>query len=143
MHTLELIRQQYYQLYITYYIQRFIYNYIVCRTTKLLRQAPARLLYLVQLLYYLQKYITINYIVELLPSKSFEGVIYQNALIVIDYLIKEKYLILAKTLTTRALAHLFIKYIFSYYRVLESIILDRGSQFISEFQKHLCKLLGI
>lgn len=45
--------------------------------------------------------------------------------------------------TALQLAQLFRDYVWKLHGLLESIVSDRGSQFISEFWKELCRLLRI
>ena len=48
-----------------------------------------------------------------------------------------------KTVTAEQLARLYIKSIYRYYGPPDSIVLDRGPQFVSEFWKAFCAILGI
>jgi transposase InsO family protein len=41
------------------------------------------------------------------------------------------------------MARLFIRYIYSYFGPLDSIVSDRGLQFISKFWKEFCCILGV
>jgi transposase InsO family protein len=48
-----------------------------------------------------------------------------------------------KTSTARELAHYFITHVWRYYGPPDSIVSDRGPQFISDFWKEFCFILGI
>ena len=55
-------------------------------------------------------------------------------LVIIDRLLKESISIpYYKTTTTKEIASLFIYYVWRYFGPLDSIVLDRGLQFISAF----------
>jgi hypothetical protein len=65
-------------------------------------------------------------------------------LVFVDRLGKKPILILCyKTSTARELAHYFITYVWRYYGPPDSIVLDRGLQFISDFWKEFYFILGI
>ena len=65
-------------------------------------------------------------------------------LTVVDRLSKERHYIgTTKELNAEGLAGLFLKHMWKYHGLPQSIISDRGSQFIIDFWKFLCKKLGI
>jgi transposase InsO family protein len=69
---------------------------------------------------------------------------YDNVLVVIDRLSKESVFIPCyKTTTAEEMASLFIYHIWRYFGPPDSIISDRGPQFISDFWAEFCRLLGI
>jgi transposase InsO family protein len=69
---------------------------------------------------------------------------YDNVLVVVDRLSKESISIPCyKTTTAEEMASLFIYHIWRYFGPPESIVSDRGPQFISDFWAEFCRLLGI
>jgi hypothetical protein len=69
---------------------------------------------------------------------------YDNILVVINYLLKKSISIsYYKIITAEEIASLFIYYIWRYFGPPDSIILDRGPQFISDFWAKFCRLLNI
>ena len=63
---------------------------------------------------------------------------------VVDRLSKERhYIATTKELNAEGLADLFLKHVWKHHGLPQSIVSDRGSQFISDFWKFLCKRLGI
>jgi transposase InsO family protein len=69
---------------------------------------------------------------------------YDNVLVVIDRLSKESISIPCyKTTTAEEMASLFIYHVWRYFGPPDSIISDRGPQFISAFWTEFCRLLGI
>ena len=63
--------------------------------------------------------------------------------IIVNRLTKIKYFLLIKILKLSKLANWFIKKVYSLYKALETIILNKGTQFILTFWKTLSKKLGI
>ena len=72
--------------------------------------------------------ISIDFIVDLLNSNRFT-----NIIVVVDRLIKMRYMIPMESINTILVAECFIKYIFKLHRLPNSIISDYGSQFILDF----------
>ena len=68
-----------------------------------------------------------------------------NAILnVVDRLSKERHYIgTTKELNAEGLADLFLKHVWKHHGLPQSIVSDRGSQFISDFWNLLCKKLGI
>jgi transposase InsO family protein len=69
---------------------------------------------------------------------------YNTILVVVDRLSKQPVsLPCYKTTTSRDLAHMFIAHVWRYYGAPDSIVSDRGPQFISDFWDEFCKILGV
>ena len=69
---------------------------------------------------------------------------YNAILVVIDRLGKDSVTIPChKTIDARGLAILFIMWIYRFGHTPETIILDRGPQFISSFWKEFCRIIGV
>ena len=68
---------------------------------------------------------------------------FDSILVVVDRLGKRPISVLCyKTTTARELATLFIKHIWRHYGPPDTIVSDRGPQFISSFWKEFCDVLG-
>ena len=64
--------------------------------------------------------------------------------VVVDRLSKQLYSISCyKTINTREMTELFLKYIWCQKGYPDSIVSDRGPQFISSFWAEVCRILGI
>jgi hypothetical protein len=70
----------------------------------------------------------IDFIVDLPNSNGFT-----NIIIVVDRLIKMRYIIYINSIDAVLVAEYFIKYIFKLHRLPNLIVSDRGSQFILNF----------
>jgi transposase InsO family protein len=69
---------------------------------------------------------------------------YNAILVVIDRLSKQAFsLPYFKTTTTKDIAELYIQYIYYTKGVPDTIISDRGPQFISDFWREFCQILGV
>ena len=66
-----------------------------------------------------------------------------NIIVVIDRLFKMRHLIACPNISTPAVAQLFLDHIWKLYGLPETIISNRGSQFISAFWKELTTRLYI
>jgi hypothetical protein len=72
--------------------------------------------------------ILIDFIVDLLSSNGFT-----NIIVVVDRLIKMRYMIPIKSINAILVVKYFVKYIFKLYRLPNLIISDYGSQFVLDF----------
>jgi len=69
---------------------------------------------------------------------------YDAVFVVIDRLSKQPFSIPCyKTTTAKEMARLYIQYIYRIWGAPESIVSDRGPQFVSAFWKEFCRILGI
>jgi transposase InsO family protein len=69
---------------------------------------------------------------------------YNTILVVVDRLSKKPIsLPCYKTTTARDLARMFIAHVWRYYGAPDSIVSDRGPQFISDFWNQFCTILGV
>ena len=77
-------------------------------------------------------------------SLSKDSLGYDTAFVVIDRLSKQAFSIPCfKTTTAKDMARLYIQYIYRTRGAPESIVSDRGPQFVSTFWKEFCRILGI
>ena len=72
--------------------------------------------------------ISINFVVDLLSSNRFT-----NIIVVVDRLIKMRYMIPIDLINTISVAKCFVKYVFKLHRLPNLIISDYRSQFVSDF----------
>ena len=69
---------------------------------------------------------------------------YDEVYVVIDQLSKQVVsMVYYKTITAEEIAQLYIIHVYRYYRLLESIVLDHGPQFVSRFWAEFYCILGI
>ena len=69
---------------------------------------------------------------------------YDSILVIIDRLSKQAISIPChKTITSKGLASLFIQWVYRFGHTPESIISDRGPQFISSFWKEFSRIIGV
>jgi hypothetical protein len=69
---------------------------------------------------------------------------YNAILVIIDRLGKDSMTVPChKTIDARGLATLFIKWIYQFSHTLETIISDRGPQFVSSFWNEFCQIIGV
>jgi hypothetical protein len=93
------------------------------------------LLALLLLPIYAFREVLIDFIIDLLPLVNpLLNYYYNVLLVVVYYLIKYScYITIYKKLISNILIDLFIYYIYKNYRLLDNIVLDRGSLFTSYF----------
>src|SRR5258706_11907897 len=83
--------------------------------------------------------ISVDTIEELLESKGYNAI-----LVVVDRLSKHIHAMpTVTTVDSAGVAHLFLEHVWRHHRLLEAIISDRGSTFISNFSRELATLLNI
>jgi len=80
-----------------------------------------------------------DFIEHLLPSAGYTAI-----LVIVERLTKQSIFILTyNTITSAQLAELFVLYVFSKHSVLEHVMSDRGSEFVSHFFRSLGKALDM
>src|SRR5258708_30222200 len=83
--------------------------------------------------------ISVDTIGELLESKG-----YNTILVAVDRLSKHIHAIPTVTMVDSAgVARLFLEHVWRHHRLLEAVISDRGSTFVSNFSRELATLLDI
>jgi hypothetical protein len=78
--------------------------------------------------------ILIDFVVDLPSSNGFT-----NIMVVVDRLMKMRYIIPMESIDVILVAEYFVKHVFKLYGLPDLIISDYGSQFISDFWQALCK----
>jgi hypothetical protein len=135
----KIICQQYFWPEMELYINRYIGNCPECKRSKNSRFKPAGLLRFLLIPQKPWQYIIINF-------KSFNknrhG--YDAILVIMDRLGKRSFFLLThKTCTAANLAELYYTFLWRIFGTSETIISNRGPQFIAEFFKELAKFTGI
>lgn len=123
-----------------------------------IRNKPSRGIFprelaLLPILLQLQGGISIDIIIDLLPSKLLtdflyikggKTTIYNLILVIYYYLLKiVLFILVRKDIMSKQFVYVFVKLFFVKYNILDSIIIDRGLLFISDFQETFIKLLKI
>jgi transposase InsO family protein len=68
---------------------------------------------------------------------------YDNIFVIVDRLTKQSIsLPCHKEINAEGMARLFARHVYCYYGAPESIVSDRGPQFVSRFWKEFCRILG-
>ena len=109
---------------------------------KTLRLVPPGFLKLLELLVRLQTNISINYVINL-PKCLYNSKIYRYIFIIVNRLIKIRYFIPITSLNTKELIKVFTYTIYKLYGALSTIVSNKGSLFISNFQYRLNQRLKV
>jgi transposase InsO family protein len=137
--TYYLLRPRYYWANMISDIARYIRNCNICRMYHVPRDKTPGLLHPLLVPQYPWQYITMDFKSAPKDKKGFD-----NIYVVIDRLIKQAISIPCyKEITAEGMARLFIRYIYSYFGPPDSIVSDRGPQFISRFWKEFCRIIGV
>ncbi|KAI0997909.1 hypothetical protein K3495_g10282 [Podosphaera aphanis] len=122
-------------------IERFCRNCNICNRTKYSRDKKSGFLKPLPIPTRRWQHLSVDYIVQL-PICSRNNIPYQHIVVICDRLTKRRHFIPATTLGSKELAQIFLP-LFSLHGLPQSIVSDRGTNFISKFWKRLCKRLGI
>jgi len=87
--------------------------------------------------------ISLDFIISLPPSPNEWGVPCKNMLVVVDRLTKQGHFIPCNNMDALATARMFYFNVFKHHGLPNSIVSDRGTQFVSHFWLALCDILGI
>jgi transposase InsO family protein len=137
--TKKLLHQRYYWETWNHDVDRYTDNCLVCKRTKTRRDLPPGLLQPLPIPDRPWQHITMDF--RSFP-KSQNG--YDAALVIVDRLGKRGFAIPChKTATSKDMARLFLTYIYPWVGLPDTIVSDRGGQFISDFWDELCKILKI
>src|SRR5258707_4783855 len=118
---------------------RFIRNCDTCTRIKPAHHAPYGLLKPLEVPIRWWSSISLDFITGLPMSNGYDAL-----LVVVDRLSKMAHYIPTNTdITSKGLARLYFDHVFRLHGIPDSVVSDRGTQFISEFTKALCDLTGI
>src|SRR5436190_22684305 len=137
--TLELLARTYFWPKMRKKIDRFVRNCYTCQRSRTPRHAPFGILKPLSVPEGAWKDVSMDFVVGLPWSNGFNAV-----LTVTCRLTKMRHLIPCRDNTSaEQLAELYIRHIFRFHGLPNTVVSDRGPQFISYFWKALCKALGV
>jgi hypothetical protein len=119
-------------------IRQFIQNCNVCGRTKPWRELKRGLLRPLSLPDRIWKEISMDFVTDLPLSNG-----YRNLMVVTHRLSKDVILIPLPNLEVETVADAFLKQVVAYHWLPDYIVLDCGSQFLSNFWTTLCGKMGI
>ena len=141
-HIIELIKRFYYWPRLKDIVERYIRNCDLCQRSKASRDKIND--FLISLLVPKQRWrdIVMNFIIDLFSAKE-----YNVICIIIDRLIKKRHYVSCwsdeQDLNAEEIAFIIIWNVFRLHELSDTIVFDRGSQFISMIWKHMCARLRI
>ena len=140
--TLDLLNRTYWWPRMSADVDTFVKGCDLCFRTKSSRSAPPGFLKPLPVPFQAWSDISVDYITPL-PDCIRQGSVYKNVLVVVCRLTKMRHFIATRTLNAEELADAFISRVYALHGAPETIISDRGTQFVSEFWKQLSQRLGI
>jgi transposase InsO family protein len=136
MKTTELVSKLYFWPKITHDIQNYVKFCHLYKRVKAFQFAPPEYFRPLPVPFQTWKNISVNYITPL-PIYERNDLKYHYVAIIICHFTKMKHFIPITSLTAAELANAFIARIYAFYKASDTIISDRGTQFISEFWRKL------
>lgn len=136
--TLELLQRHYYWPLMHETIRRYVKSCHVCSRTKASREKYHGLLKPLPVPDRRWAHISVDFVVELPASEGSE-----NIMVVVDRLSKQRHLVSCPDMSAPAVGRLFLDNIWKHHGLPDSIISDRGGQFVSAFWDELTKQLRI
>lgn len=137
--TYRLLRPRYYWPKMQRDIERFVRNCQPCRRAHVPRDKTPGFLHPLPIPAYPWQHVTMDF--KSMPKDKFG---YDAVLVVIDRLSKQAISVPChKTVTAEQLAQLYITHVYRYYGAPESVVSDRGPQFVSRFWGEFCRILGV
>ena len=120
-------------------IQRFICNCHQCKWVNIPQDKTSESLHSLLIPDWPWQHVTMDYKSQPRDKHGFD-----NIFIVVNCLFKQSICTLChKTVTAEDIAKMYLQHIYWYYSAPESIVSDRGPQFISYFWKEFCCILSI
>ena len=134
-----LVRERYYWTGWTRDVDQYVSNCLVCRRTKIARDKTPGLLKPLPIPKRSWQHISMDFMDAPMTKTG------HNAMLVMVCRLSKKPISIPTTrkVNARELAKLFLRYYYRYYGAPESIVSDRGPQFVSDFWNEFTKLLGI
>ena len=137
--TYYLLRPRYYWKNMLSDVERYIRNCNVCRRNHVPRDKTPGLLHPLPVPQRPWQHLTMDFKSAPRDQKG-----YDNIFVVMDRLTKQSIsLPCQKEVTAEDMARLFIRHVYCYYGPPDSIVSDRGPQFVSRFWKEFCRILGV
>ncbi|KAH0613238.1 uncharacterized protein H6S33_009618 [Morchella sextelata] len=137
--TLELLNREYYWPQMRKYIDQYVRNCNVCARSKALRNAPYGVLRPMPIPDGPWTDVSMNFVTDLPESDGYNAI-----LVVVDRLTKMRHLIsTTKEADSREVARLYIDNVWKLHALPDTMVSDRGTQFVAEFWRSLCDRLEI
>ena len=137
--TYELLSREYYWPQMIKFVERYIRNCHTCGRGRSWRHKKQGLLRPPPVPERRWRHITMDFVTGLPLVNGFDAV-----LNVVDRLSKLRHIIpCSTTITSKDLAKLFIDHVWKHHGLPESCISDRGSLFVSDWWRHLCRRLKV
>ncbi|KAF7573021.1 hypothetical protein PtrM4_079260 [Pyrenophora tritici-repentis] len=122
-------------------VAQYVKNCLACRRSKSYRDGKHGLLHPLPIPERYWSSISMDYITHLPPCTD-NGRTYTNVLVIVDRLSKKKKFIPVVDLKVDTLVKAFVEYVWREEGYPDSIVSDRGAQFLSHFWTRLCQRLG-
>jgi transposase InsO family protein len=137
--TYHLLRPRYYWPKMLRDIERFVRNCQPCRRAHVPRDKTPGFLHPLPIPEHPWQHVTMDF--KSMPKDKFG---YDTVFVVIDRLSKQAISIPChQTITAEEMAQLYITHVYRYYGAPESMVSDRGPQFVSYFWAEFCRILGV
>lgn len=141
--TFELLTRRFVWPFAQQTVRRYVRNCKLCRTTKPITQAYSGLLMPLPIPEKPWQDMAMDFVVGLPASKStVDRVSYTNILTVTDRPTKERHFIATSSLEAPHVARLFVKFVYSRHGPPRTMMIDRGTNWLSTFFKRFSALIG-
>lgn len=140
--TLDLMNRKYWWPGMSQAVRGYCRACLPCNKTKTPRSAPAGFLKPLPIPLAPWRDISVDYITPLPPCTR-RGSTYKHIAVVVDRLTKMRHFIATETLEAEELADRFIERVYTLHGLPETIVSDRGSQFVSAFWRALSARLAV
>jgi transposase InsO family protein len=137
--TLELLSREYYWPQMRKYVDQYVKNCNVCVRSKAPRNAPYGVLRPMPIPDGPWTDVSMDFVTDLPGSDGYNAI-----LVVVDRLTKMRHLIpTTKEADSKEVASLYIDNVWKLHGLPNTVVSDRGTQFVADFWKSLCKRLEI
>ena len=137
--TLELVSRNYWWPRLSRFVASYVRGCDLCQRTKPIRRPPTGELHPLETPTGQWENISVDFIVELPESHGYDAIFN-----VIDSVTKRAHFIPTHTtITAEGAARLYLREVWKHHGLPKKIVSDRGPQFIADFMKEICRLLGI
>ena len=140
--TLDLISRTYWWPRLSRDVEEYVRACELCDRVKASRSAPPGFLQPLPVPFRAWSDISVDYITPL-PECTRDGRMYKHIVVVVCRLTKMRHFIPVTGLSAEELATAFTSRIYALHGTPDNIVSDRGTQFVSEFWRHLTERLGV